>query len=56
MDSFKQWNSRMALESPKTARLYLYQLNIYWKRNLHEKYATIDDYVSPVRKEQEGSA
>jgi site-specific recombinase XerD len=45
----------MALESPKTARLYLYQLNIYWKRNLHNTYATIDDYVSQVRKEQESS-
>jgi hypothetical protein len=45
----------MALESPNTARNYLHQLNIYWKRNLHEKYATIDDWVNQVGKEQESS-
>ncbi len=54
-DRVKQWNSKMALESPKTARLYFYQLNIYWKRNLHNTYLTIDDYVDQVRKEQDSN-
>jgi hypothetical protein len=53
-DSVKQWHSKKALESPNTAKLYLRQLNIYWNHNLHKTYSTIEDYVSQVRKEQDG--
>jgi site-specific recombinase XerD len=53
-NSVKQWHSKKALESPNTAKLYLSQLNIYWNHSLHKTFSTIDDYVSQVRKEQEG--
>jgi site-specific recombinase XerD len=53
-DSVKQWHSKKALEAPNTARLYLYQLNLYWNHSLEKTYSTIDDYVAQVRKEQDG--
>ncbi len=53
--SVQQWHDKLALEAKGTATGYLSGLGTYWRDVLSKKFATIDDWVSQVKQEQESN-